>query len=182
MGRRVTSPTTELDDIRERLEDEAPGSGAQLFDATLAAARRYCGWRIFPPETETIRLDGPGSSLIQLPSLHVVDVEEVRQLYGPEWETVEVSWSQTGLMRRRRGCFTDEYRGIEVTLTHGFEDAPDVLKVLSDACHRELENPMRLASKKVGERQEAYATSGLSGVLFGSEFSVLDLYRLNKEV
>lgn len=179
----MTSPArTTVDDLRAQLESEAPGVGGQLFDSTLAAVRRYCGWHVFPERIETVLLDGSGESRMQLPSLHVSDVESVRQVQGDSWEPVDVSWSTVGLLRVRCGRFTDEYRGVEVTLTHGFADCPDVLKLVCDAARREIDNPMRLSSRRVGERQESYATSGLSGVLFGSEFAVLDQYRLNKEV
>lgn len=176
-----TEPADPLEAARTRLEDY-PDAGEQL-DAALAAVRRYCGWHIFPERAETILVDGPGGDLLHVPSLRVVDVESVRERAGDAWSTVDVSWSAAGMLRKRSGCFTDEFRGIEVTLTHGFAEAPDVVKIVADVAFRELSNPHRRTALRVGERQESFGlTAGGGGGLFGTELGVLDQYRLNAAV
>lgn len=177
----MTIPTDPLAGALERLADY-PDAEEQL-DAALAAVRRYCGWHVFPERAETILVDGPGGDLLHVPSLRVVDVESVRERSGDDWQTVEVSWSAAGMLRKRSGRFTGEFRGVEVTLTHGFDQAPDVVKIVADVAFRELSNPHRRTSLRVGERQESFGlTAGSGGGLFGTELGVLDQYRLNAGV
>lgn len=175
----MTAPTDLLEAARDRLADY-PDAEAQL-DAALAAVRRYCGWHIFPEVTETLLVDGSGGAQLHLPTLRIVDLHEVRELAGDSWATSTVTWSSAGMLRKRHGRFTDEWRGVEVALTHGFAEAADVVKIVGDVAFRELSNPHRRSSLRVGERQESFSLAGASG-LFGTEFAVLDQYRLNASV
>lgn len=171
----MTSPTDLLAGVRDRLGDY-PDADEQLA-AALAAVRRYCGWHIFPEVTETITVDGTGGELLHLPTLKVVDVHGVRETTGDQWSHCTITWSAAGMLRKRHGRFTDEFRGVEVSLTHGFAEAPDVVKIVGDVAFRELSNPHRRSSLKVGERQESFGLAAAG--LFGTEFAVLDQYRLN---
>lgn len=174
----MTTPTEPVDPLaaaRTRLADY-PDADEQL-DAALAAVRRYCGWHIFPEVTETMVLDGPGGDLLQLPTLRLADVHSVRETVGDQWSECAVTWSAAGMLRKRSGRFTGEFRGVEVSLTHGFAEAPDVVKIVADVAFRELSNPHRRSSLRVGERQESFGLSAAG--LFGTEFAVLDQYRLN---
>ena len=116
---------TELSDDREKL--------AQLrLDAVIQDIRDYCGWHIAPSLTETLTLDGPGRRTLLLPSLYVTAVDEVT-VDGTAVPATEFEWSDRGMLRRRCGIWPDRWRGITVTLTHGYPAAPaGVLGVIAD--------------------------------------------------
>ena len=82
--------------------------------------RGYCGWHISPEMTETVVLDAPpGGKLLLLPSLYVTEISSLkvdgRPLSGP------FEFSPSGMVRGNFGC---KLGSIEVTFTHGYEDAP----------------------------------------------------------
>lgn len=96
--------------------------------ATVADVRAFCGWHIAPEVTETLTLDGPGAPILVLPTLRVVDLTSISDdgsvVTDPEW-------SATGMVRRY--CWTHKFRGIEATLTHGFEEWPaELLAVMTE--------------------------------------------------
>lgn len=93
--------------------------------AALAAARRYCGWVVTPPETVTITVDGPGGRDLSLPTLHLSALTVVVE-DGVTLDVADFAVSvNTGIVRKRFGCWTSKLGGIQVTMTHGFAAAPD---------------------------------------------------------
>lgn len=110
--------------------------------AALAAVRRYCGWHVAPEQSETVVVDGPGSPLLMLPTLHIVDLTTVTE-DGVLIDTDYLTWSQDGRVRKRQiawwettgqlhGYFwTSAYQGVVVTMTHGYAEAPDFDKAVS---------------------------------------------------
>ena len=93
--------------------------------AALAAAQRYCGWIVTPPATVTVTLDGPGGRVLSLPSLYVTDVSSVVE-DGVDLDVSDLLVSPTGLVRKKSGaCWSSDLAAIEVTMTHGFDSAPD---------------------------------------------------------
>lgn len=94
--------------------------------AALAAARRYCGWPVTPPEEGvTVTVDGPGGPVLSLPSLYVTAVSAVVE-DDVELDVADLLVSSTGVVRKRSGaCWTSAYAGVVVTMTHGFAAAPD---------------------------------------------------------
>lgn len=102
------------------------GLDPAAWDAACRAVRTYCGWHVAPSVTQTLVLDGPGGSLLVLPSLLVTDVAEVKNagtvLSDPEW-------SAAGMIRSHG--WTTRFRGVSVTLTHGYDECPeDIYAVL----------------------------------------------------
>lgn len=93
--------------------------------AALSAARRWCGWRVTPPEIETVTLDGPGGHSLSLPSLHIVELIEVIE----NGQTVDISTlrvsEHTGRATKTSGRWTNAIAGITVTMRHGLTTAPD---------------------------------------------------------
>lgn len=141
-------------------------------DARIAAVtdwvRGRCGWHIAPTVTETITLDGSGTRVVSLPSLHVTDVGEVTE-NGVE---VDVEWASTGLLRRRR-FWTDRWRAVEVTFTHGHQTVPaDLAKVVVEAALR-IPAPGAGAVKKVGPFEMASTSAFLP-----DELETIDRYRI----
>lgn len=99
-----------------------------VWEATVADVRGFCGWHVAPEVTETLTVDGPGSGLLVLPTLRLVDVLSITDdgaaLTDPEW-------SVTGMVRAY--CWTWKFRGVVAEITHGFEQWPaDLLAVMAE--------------------------------------------------
>jgi len=93
--------------------------------AALAAARRYCGWRVTPADDETITLDGPGGRMLSVPSLCIVEVTEVVE-DGVTLDLADLRISSSlGQIWKKAGCWTSNPGGISVTMNHGLDAAPD---------------------------------------------------------
>lgn len=98
---------------------------SRLLLAALQTARRYCGWRVTPTAVETITVDGPGSRLLSLPTLHIEGLQSITE-EGVELDLDKVSWSKVGLLRKKHGChWSREYGAIEVEMNHGYPAAWD---------------------------------------------------------
>jgi hypothetical protein len=95
-------------------------------DVARSAARRFCGWHVTPVrEDHVVTLDGPGSPLLVLPTLRLVELTAVVE----DGVSLDVSTnlyvSERGLVRKKSGaCWSGVYGSIVVTMTHGFDDAP----------------------------------------------------------
>lgn len=99
------------------------GITADALSAACDAVRDYCGWHIAPSFTETRTIDGPGGDLLVLPTLYLTDLKDVTS----DGQAVDdPEWSQSGMVRRR--CWSRKFRGIEVTMTHGYDTCPEALK------------------------------------------------------
>lgn len=110
------------------LPDAPAGVAAETWEATVAEVRAFCGWHIAPEVEETVTVDGPGSSLLVLPTLHLTDLTGVTN----DGSTVtDPEWSRTGMVRH---CYwTHKFRGVTATMTHGYEEWPaDLLAVMAD--------------------------------------------------
>lgn len=152
-----------------------------LIDGATRAIRRYCGWHIAGEYTETLTLDGPGGSILSMPTLHVKEIVEMT-----ERETVldvaNLEWSVKGMVRRRHGCWTDRFRGITVELTHGFEDAPDVVQIIQQVVANAIVSPLGATREQAGQLSVQWATTapGVSGglSLLERDLATLNLYRI----
>ena len=158
------------------------GDRQAALDAATAAVRAYCGWHVTPEVTETVTVDVEGCTVL-LPSLYVTDVTEVRA----EGEVVDAAgyeWSAAGILRvhAKRG-----FRTLEVTMTHGYAEAPDVAEVVLRAAARSTAvngsdgAAFPLKSVQVGQVSEGYAvpTSWAGGsALTDEDRAVLDRYKL----
>lgn len=109
------------------LADAPDGVDQAAWKAACSAVRAFCGWHIAPSHTEAITLDGPGSSILRLPSLKVTDVASIT---NDGTVVTDPEWSEAGMVR---GCWSGKFRSVTVTLTHGYELCPDeVLQVVKD--------------------------------------------------
>ncbi len=93
------------------------------IDQAVGLVRAFCGWHVWPVVTETLIVDGVGGVVLTLPTLKVTDVALVVES-GVEVDADGYEWSASGDVQRVGGCWTTRWRGIEVTLTHGFETCP----------------------------------------------------------
>lgn len=151
------------------------------LDVALAAARHYCGWHVLPVQQHTLTLDGPGGKLLTLPTLRMRSIEGIAEL-GEGIELGDITWSANGRVAKRDATpWTDEFRGIEVTFTHGFDSALDFENVILAAVDRGIASATSGAIKAIGPFQYNTTFGAEAGPSFmEQEVSVLDRYRLEK--
>ncbi|HLL68816.1 MAG TPA: hypothetical protein VK453_24345 [Micromonosporaceae bacterium] len=136
--------------------------------------REYCGWTI-SAEAATFVVDGSGTTLIGLPTLHLTAVTEVR-IDGLALEPAGYAWSENGLLQRRAG-WPRRFRCVAVDCAHGYGQVPDVVRAVVLALAGRLHtNPDRLVSKTVGGISRTYATG--SGDMSELELAMLAGLRL----
>jgi hypothetical protein len=153
-------------------------------DAALAAARRYCGWVVTPPETVTVTVDGSGGRALSLKSLYLTDITAVIE----DDVVVDVNglrWSRdTGEVYKKSGqCWSRNAGAITVTFTHGYDEAEDFEAAVEQAASSLTQAAQRgdtaLIGKKVDDVEYNWSVSLLQGgVLSGSAKALLDAYRI----
>lgn len=163
-----------------------PFSDSDESGAISSLIRSWCRWHVWPAVTETLVLDGPGGSLLRLPSLNVsavTSVSETQRGKGQSPVTVDVDdleWSAAGLVWwHDRRCWTSRARGVSVTFTHGLAEFPEELATLTAGVVQRLSaNPLRLAQITVGQRSESYGGTGSGSAMFlMDELAILAPYR-----
>lgn len=148
----------------------------EAIESAVDAIRTYCGWHVWPSRTETLTVDGEGGRVLTLPTLHVDDIDEIR-----EQETVvdpeRYEWSRSGDVRRRGGCWTTRWRGLHVDLTHGYPSCPPALAaLLADTVAEAVTNPVG-APSVIGPFQWGGQQPASSRWL-SDQRTILDHYRL----
>lgn len=140
------------------------------IDAAVASVRSICGWHVWPPRTETLRLDTPGDSLITLPTLRVDDVTDVRLGGTPVQSYTFSAAGMLTLPRHHPGLGI-----LEVTLDHGYEHPADLIGVaiaMAGRAARPAEQ-MSVGGISVGASQGVTPQS--------SEWRVISSYELGAE-
>lgn len=148
--------------------------------AALAAIRAYCGWHVAPTVRETLTVDVPAGTILQLPTRHVKEVHAVT-INGADREVR--AWSINGLVDI--GKFSASVGSVKVDLTHGYEweQVPDLVAVYGQLAKRAALNAGRVRSQGTGPYQVTYATLegapiGGSVAMLGSERDILSRYKL----
>lgn len=103
------------------LPPAAPPDGVDEFAwlAAWSAIRAYCEWHVTPSVTETVTVDGSGGSVQFLPTLHLTALTSITN----DGATVsDPEWSEAGMVRG--AAWTSKFRGVEATMTHGYDDPP----------------------------------------------------------
>lgn len=122
----------------------------------LAASLRvqhHCGWHIAPQITETLILPVT-SQRVQLPSMFVVSVSAVTVGGIP---LLDFDWSPTGSLLLGRLALARSYRGLSVTLTHGFAECPeDVRQVVANLAAAGYTASQRVKSSTEGPYAVTY--------------------------
>lgn len=141
-----------------------PDAALAALVAASGAVREHCGWSI-SAETATFVVDGSGTTLINLPTMHLTAVHEVRVLGraiepGPlhGWPgTTQYAWSQRGQLMRAAG-WPGLPRAVEVDVDHGYAETPStVAMVVCSLAEAFMPNVAReLASKTVGAVTHTY--------------------------
>lgn len=140
----------------------APGARTPQFwyDAATAEVRRFCGWHVAPIITSTLVLDGSGDIELLLPSGRVRSISAVSN--DGDDVLAKVEWSEKGLIRLSTN-WTRKYRGVTVTLEHGYSaaEAADVAGVISSLADRSSTLPVGIKSQSVGPAAVAYQVAPL---------------------
>lgn len=115
-----------------RLEDNDETQA--MLDAALTRARRYCGWHVTPVRVDdVIVMDGPGGTELFPPTRRITELAEILD----DGISLEVGGSGSGVMPveavvpvaapwkivRTTGTWSTQYRGIEITMSHGYTEA-----------------------------------------------------------
>ncbi len=156
----------------DALDELLGGQGVTeaYVNGVSAAIRAYCGWHVTPVATETLTVDGHGGTILDLPTLHLVSVSEVR-VQGAVVPGVE--WSTDGTLR---GSWPDVWRSIEVDVIHGFDDATDLVGVAVDVLARAVNSELGGRDEQIGPFSIGASQGGFA--LFAHEYAILDRYRL----
>ncbi|MGE2714199.1 hypothetical protein ACQI4L_09090 [Mycolicibacterium litorale] len=152
----------------------------RLLSAGLTAARRFCGWHVTGVrEEDVVTMDGPGSALLVLPTLRLVELTAVVE----DGVTLDVATaldvSPRGLVRKRSGTrWSDRFGSIKVTMKHGFDDADDFNAAVLSFVDRSSLAATGGRERVIGPIQyepEAMAAGSAFSVV---ERSLLEQYRL----
>lgn len=131
----------------EQYSDYLADPSDTRIDAVASYVRARCGWHIAPAATVAEVFDGNGLSVLSLPTGHLTAVTAVVE-NGVDI-TDRVQWSSLGLLRQDRR-WTDRWRAVEVTFTHGYDPVPaDLMSLVADVATR-LPAPGDVREKKIG--------------------------------
>lgn len=152
----------------------------ELYPAADAAAagriRTECQWHIAPAWQEELFLRGDGSSLLLLPTLKLISVEEIA-IRGTlsDLSGFVVDPSVNGIWIRK-GCWTSEPQSIRVVFTHGYEECPPELKAAAAQIARQ-DRAAGFGQVSIGQVRVAASAAGDDG-LDPYVSSILNMYRL----
>lgn len=156
------------------------------LDAVLVAARHYCGWHVSPViEDAELILDGPGISVLDLPTKRLTALTEVVEV-STELDVAKLDWSENGAVRKQSGsAWSNRYRSIEVVIDHGYTEAEaadwrkaiiDMVNIVSYSASTSSDG---LKRKKVDDVEyEWFDFASAAGDAVYSVSAVLDRYQL----
>lgn len=163
-----------------RLSAEDPNVAALLAGA-VELARRACGWHVTPRRIEELKLDGPGSSLLTLPTLRLVDLVAVYE-DGTLLDVDSLTWSERGMVcKRGGGRWSAEFGSIEVEIEHGFDSAAAWQQAILASVERRSIDFSGSGREVIGPFQYGASTVAAARSAFsGAELAILDSYALEK--
>lgn len=144
--------------------------------------RGYCGWHIAPlREGVEVTVDGSGSQILPLPTLHLAEVTAVTE-DGATVDLGGVQWTEAGYLWRA-AAWTRNLRGVVVTMNHGHATVPpEVQGVVQAVAQRAVNNPDSIVRRQDGPFSDTYSQTGFNQslplALLEAEKVILDRYRL----
>lgn len=157
--------------------DDADAYTVQLLlDGTTAAVVEYCGWHIAPVLTESVSVDGTGTTIQTLPTLNLLSLDSVDE-NGLHLDVDRIDWSANGLLEKRSGgLWTARRRGVIAEITHGYETTPSWLTTLiCAAAGRAFSSPLGIISEQSGGESITYtAPRALSAAAPTGTVALLD--------
>ena len=177
--------------LQRDLDEADAWTGQLLLDGAEALVREYCGWHIAPSRTETVTVDGTGSTLVGLPTMWLTDLTAVTEDGNPV-DLSTVMWSVDGILEKRAWAswtgsawwpWTTTRRGITATITHGHASCPLWLVTLVCAlAGRSLQATVGVRSESSGGESVTWDVPafGLGGslVLLDADRRMLDRLRI----
>lgn len=163
----------------DRLDADADET-QRLLSTGLTAARRLCGWHVTGVrEDDEVTIDGPGSALLVLPTLRLVELAGVVE-HGVALDVeTDLYVSTRGLVRKRSGArWSQHYSSITVTMTHGFDEAPDFNAAVLSFVDRSSYAADGGRRKAVGPFQYEPEAMAAASAFSAVERSLLEQYRL----
>lgn len=175
----------------------------QAVEFATALVREWCGWHIAPALSEVRRLDGDGTTILLLPSLHVTAVDHV--VTASEGELTDVTWSENGVLARVGVAETDPWAvlagtantvllrprvfpaglgTVTVDFTHGYDETPAAVRAVVTAVARRLlgtGSGVPIVQEGAGGVQRIFGIArNVSPAFTAVEAMVLDRYKLPK--
>jgi hypothetical protein len=164
------APTVELTPadveqyLKRRLLANDPET-ARVLRSALRNVRKYCGWRVTPVKVETVTLDGPGGTLLSLPTRKLLQLQSISE-NGVALDVDSLDVSRLGFVEKRSGArWSGRLGAITVTMNHGDAMAHDWQSAVLELIDR--------ASSAVGE------VSGNSGPLIEKKIDDVTLRWMN---
>ena len=156
--------------VDEPLASTPSGVDEAAWDAACATVRAFCGWHVAPSVTQPMTVDGPGGSMLLLPTLHLTNVTSVT---NDGTAVTDPEWSEAGMVR---GAWSTKFRGVTLSMTHGYELCPDDVALVAQALALRVQaNPESAVRVQRGPFSDQYeAGNGLTAF----EKATLDRYRL----
>lgn len=181
----------QLVDYSHSAIDPADPTAALMLEAASNMIRRYCGWHIYPSVVFDLVMDGPGGTVLQLPSKYVTAVTSITEA-GSLTDAGAYRWSQLGEVERSvvfwqsgtwGSAWTRGYRTIEANFTSGYDEAPAELSMMVlTMTARALASPTGATREQAGQVSVQYALSSThaSGglALMSNDLEQLDPYRI----
>lgn len=154
---------------------------SRLLSAALISARRYCGWHVTPvKDADEIVLDGPGGSLLRLPTLRLVTLVSVVE-DGVTLSLDDLEWSPIGLVRKKTGApWSCKFGAITVKMDHGFDDLGDWDSAVLSFIDRMSKAPDGGQPIRVGPFEWAEERIAAGSAFSMVELAILELYRLER--
>lgn len=146
-----------------------------LLTLASGVVRAYCGWDL-ARETTTFHVYSDGGSLLTLPTLYLLAVDEVR-VRGVVVDTEKWPYSYS----RKGQMWGSWVPGVEyeVDVVHGYEPIPDLIKLVTlDLAARALSNPEGLSSATVGQVSKTWAKGSTNSGMSELHQRLLDRYSL----
>lgn len=177
------------------------GADATLWlGVGLTAARRWCGWHVTPVlEDDEKVIDGPGSTLLMLPTLRMTALTSVTE-NGIDIDVSTLEWSPRGMVRKishlshysyyggdyarhghlRWNGWTSKLSGITVKMTHGFDEVPDFESAVLSIADRSSQTPDGGLPIAVGPFRWPDNSAAAGSAFTFAELSILEQYRLER--
>jgi hypothetical protein len=153
--------------------------------AVSRSIRRRAGWHIFPVvNAHTLVLDGPGGTVLSLPTLKLVNLVALTEAGTVLDPLVDVDVSrETGLVKKVDGSlWTTRYGQVVATMDHGEEEVPELADLTVRLAARGLASPMGATREQAGALSVNWSMT-TQGVAAGitpaaDERALMDSYRL----
>lgn len=147
-----------------------------LLTVASGAVRAYCGWELSLQTSVTMYAEGAGTSLMTLPTLCLLRVNEVRadgQIVDPA--EYPYKHSRKGQIWGYWVCAVQ----YEFDIDHGYDPVPDVLKLVTmDLASKHLANPEGLTSATVGQVSRTWGNKTGGTPMTPLHAALLDRYSL----